>query len=45
MDGILDNQPQVEAIYDTAGRQVNSTRRGLSLMRMSDGTVRKQVRR
>ncbi len=45
VDGILDNQPQVEAIYDTAGRQVNSTRRGLSLMRMSDGTVRKQVRR
>jgi hypothetical protein len=45
IDGIEEGQPQVETVYDTAGRQLNDTRKGMNLVRMSDGTVRKQVRR
>ena len=45
IDGIEEGLPQVETVYDTAGRQLNDTRKGMNLVRMSDGTVRKQVRR
>ena len=45
IDGIEEVLPQVGTVYDTAGRQLNDTRKGMNLVRMSDGTVRKQVRR
>lgn len=33
----------VEAIYDTAGRKLSRLQRGVNVLRMSDGTVRKRL--
>ena len=37
----VDNNAEVKAIYDAAGRESNTAKRGLNIIRMSDGTVRK----
>lgn len=37
----IDNNAEVKAIYDAAGRQTTKAQRGLNIIRMSDGTVRK----
>ena len=35
------NDAEVKAIYDAAGRQSTTAKRGLNIIRMSDGTIRK----
>ena len=37
----FDNNAEVKTIYDAAGRETNTAKRGLNIIRMSDGTVRK----
>ncbi len=37
----VDNNAEVKAIYDAAGRESNTAKRGLNIIRMSDGTIRK----
>ena len=37
----IDSNAEVNAIYDAAGRQTTTAKRGLNIVRMSDGTVRK----
>jgi len=37
----LDNNADVKDVYDASGRQVEGTQKGLNIIRMSDGTVRK----
>ena len=37
----IDNDAEVKAIYDAAGRETTTAKRGLNIIRMSDGTVRK----
>ena len=37
----FDNNAEVKTIYDAAGRETNTAKRGLNIIRMSDGSVRK----
>ena len=37
----VDNNADIRSIYDANGRQMDSARKGLNIIRMSDGTVRK----
>ena len=37
----VDRNADVRNIYDASGRQTDSARKGLNIIRMSDGTVRK----
>jgi hypothetical protein len=37
----VDNNAEVKAIYDAAGRESSTAKRGLNIIRMSDGTIRK----
>ena len=37
----VDNNAEVKAIYDAAGRESDTAKRGLNIIRMSDGTIRK----
>ena len=37
----LDNNADVKDVYDASGRQVEGAHKGLNIVRMSDGTVRK----
>ena len=37
------NDTEVKAIYDAAGRQTTTAKRGLNIIRMSDGTIRKMM--
>ena len=37
----VDNNADVRDIYDANGRQTDSARKGMNIIRMSDGTVRK----
>ena len=39
----IDNDAEVKAIYDASGRQTTTAKRGLNIIRMSDGTVRKAM--
>ena len=39
-----DNAPRVDAVYDIDGRRTDSMKRGLNIVRMSDGTTRKVMK-
>ena len=39
-----DNAPRVDAVYDIDGRRTGSMKRGLNIVRMSDGTTRKVMK-
>ena len=39
-----DNAPRVDAVYDIDGRRTDSMKRGLNIVRMSDGTMRKVMK-
>ena len=39
-----DNAPRVDAVYDIDGRHTDSMKRGLNIVRMSDGTTRKVMK-
>ena len=39
-----DNAPRVDAVYDIDGRRSDSMKRGLNIVRMSDGTTRKVMK-
>lgn len=39
--GVSTDQPSVEDTFDATGRKVDDARRGVTIQRMSDGTVRK----
>lgn len=46
IDGITDaqnEQPTAVSTYDATGRQIGEARRGINILRMSDGTVKKNV--
>lgn len=46
IDSILDSAKAVkEAIYDAAGRALKSVQRGINIIRHSDGTVTKEIRK
>ena len=40
----MDNAPRVDAVYDIDGRRTDSMKRGLNIVRMSDGTTRKVMK-
>ena len=40
----MDNAPRVDAVYDIDGRRTHSMKRGLNIVRMSDGTTRKVMK-
>ena len=41
----MDNAPRADAVYDIDGRRTDSMKRGLNIVRMSDGTTRKVMKR
>ena len=40
----MDNAPRADAVYDIDGRRTDSMKRGLNIVRMSDGTTRKVMK-
>lgn len=45
VQGIKQNTATIEAIYDASGRKQSKMQRGLNILRMSDGTTKKVLRR
>lgn len=43
IDGVNDSRPQVESVHDAAGQRVSGMRRGVNIVRMSNGETRKIV--
>lgn len=39
----VDNEPDTEAVFDVAGRKLNSIRKGVNIVRKSDGTTKKII--